>query len=93
MPLESMMAATNRRRPPQSEHSTHQYAHLGQVAQLRLVAGLEPSAPPHVNVRSTSGKGQEAPAAQRCEMTHEAAQSLTQWSEVCVLTHQNMPFD
>jgi integrase len=41
----------------QSEHSTHQYAHLGQVAQLRLVAGLEPSAPPHVNVRSTSGKG------------------------------------
>jgi len=32
-------------------------AHVGQVAQLRLVAGLEPSAPPHVNVRSTSGKG------------------------------------
>jgi len=41
----------------QSEHSTHQYAHLGQRAQLRLVADLEPSAPPHVNVRSTSGKG------------------------------------
>jgi hypothetical protein len=32
-------------------------AHLGQRAQLRLVADLEPSAPPHVNVRSTSGKG------------------------------------
>jgi hypothetical protein len=29
----------------------------GQHAQLRLVAGLEPSAPPHVNFRSTSGKG------------------------------------
>jgi hypothetical protein len=39
------------------ELSTHQYAHLGQAAQFRLVAGLEPSAPPHVNVRSTSGKG------------------------------------
>ena len=41
----------------QSAQSTHQYAHLGQRAQLRLVADLEPSAPPHVNVRSTSGKG------------------------------------
>jgi integrase len=38
-----------------SAKSTHQYAHLGQRAQLRLVADLEPSAPPHVNVRSTSG--------------------------------------
>ena len=35
--------------------STEQYAHLGQQAQLRLVADLEPSAPPHVNVRSTRG--------------------------------------
>jgi len=36
-----------------SAKSTHQYAHLGQRAQLRLVADLEPSTPPHVNVRST----------------------------------------
>ena len=41
----------------QSAQSTQQYAHLGQRAQLRLVAALEPPAPPHVNVRSTSGKG------------------------------------
>ncbi len=36
-----------------SAKSTHQYAHLGQRAQLRLVADLEPSSPPHVNLRST----------------------------------------
>ena len=37
-----------------SAKSTHQYAHLGQRAQLRLVQALEPSCPPHVNVRSTN---------------------------------------
>jgi len=36
-----------------SEQSTHRYAHLGNTAQLRLVESLEPSAPPHVNLRST----------------------------------------
>ena len=36
--------------------STHQYAHLGQRAQLRLVADLEPCEPPHFQVRSTSEK-------------------------------------
>lgn len=40
----------------QSPQSTHQYAHLGQRAQLRLVQDLEPSSRPHVNVRSTSGE-------------------------------------
>ena len=39
-----------------SAKSTHQYAHLGQRAQLRLVADLEPSTPPHVNLRSTREK-------------------------------------
>jgi len=38
-----------------SAKSTHQYAHLGQRAQLRLVADLEPSTPPHVNERKTLG--------------------------------------
>jgi integrase len=38
----------------QSAQSTHQYAHLGARAQLRLVQALAPSSPPHVNVRSTS---------------------------------------
>ncbi len=36
-----------------SEQSTHRYAHLGSRAQLRLVEGLRPAAPPHVNVVST----------------------------------------
>jgi integrase len=39
-----------------SEQSTHVYAHLGSRAQLRLVEALQPVAPPHVNVRSTSKK-------------------------------------
>jgi integrase len=39
-----------------SEQSTHMYAHLGSHAQLRLVESLQPVAPPHVNVRSTSKK-------------------------------------
>lgn len=39
-----------------SEQSTHQYAHLGNGAQLRLVEGLTPSAPPHVNYMSTDKK-------------------------------------
>ena len=39
-----------------SEQSTHMYAHLGSQAQLRLVESLQPVAPPHVNVRSTSKK-------------------------------------
>ncbi len=30
-----------------SEQSTHRYAHLGSKAQLRLVEGLMPTAPPH----------------------------------------------
>ncbi len=30
-----------------SEQSTHRYAHLGSKAQLRLVEGLAPAAPPH----------------------------------------------
>lgn len=37
----------------QSPHSTHLYAHLGSVAQLRLVEDLRPQSPPHVNLRST----------------------------------------
>ena len=40
-----------------SEASTHQYAHLGSRAQLRLVRDLTPVAPPHGNVRSTSDHG------------------------------------
>jgi site-specific recombinase XerD len=39
-----------------SEQSTHQYAHLGSRAQLRLVEALTPAAPPHVNVMSTDKK-------------------------------------
>jgi len=39
-----------------SEQSTHMYAHLGSVAQLRLVEALAPIAPPHVNHASTSKK-------------------------------------
>jgi hypothetical protein len=30
-----------------SRKSTEQYAHLGKRAQLRIVADLEPSSPPH----------------------------------------------
>jgi integrase len=37
-----------------SARSTHQYAHLGQRAQLRIVEALRPASPPHVNVRSTN---------------------------------------
>jgi integrase len=50
----------------QSAQSTHQYAHLGARAQLRLVQALAPSSPPHVNVRSTStdaGDGRTVQAA------------------------------
>jgi len=36
-----------------SEASTHRYAHLGDRARLRLVESLQPTSPPHVNVRST----------------------------------------
>ena len=36
-----------------SAKSTHQYAHLGEQAQLQIVADLEPASPPHVNLRST----------------------------------------
>jgi len=33
-----------------SESSTHRYSHLGNVAQLRLVEGLRPEKPPHMEV-------------------------------------------
>ena len=33
--------------------STDRYAHLGDGARLRLVESLQPTSPPHVNVRST----------------------------------------
>ncbi|MBW2627955.1 MAG: tyrosine-type recombinase/integrase, partial [Deltaproteobacteria bacterium] len=39
-----------------SAQSTHRYAHLGNQAQLRLVQDLGPTSPPHVNVRSTTGR-------------------------------------
>jgi len=39
-----------------SAQSTHRYAHLGGQAQLRLVEDLGPTSPPHVNVRSTTGR-------------------------------------
>ena len=39
-----------------SEQSTHVYAHLGSRAQLQLVEALQPVAPPHVNLASTSKK-------------------------------------
>jgi len=48
----------------QSAQSTHQYAHLGARAQLRLVQALAPSSPPHVNVRSTSTGGADGRTAQ-----------------------------
>ncbi len=51
-PIKAVQAQLGHR----SEQSTHLYAHLGSHAQLRLVESLQPVAPPHVNVRSTSKK-------------------------------------
>jgi integrase len=54
-----------------SPQSTHQYAHLGARAQLRLVQDLEPSSPPHVNVRSTRAEGTEGRPVQAAETPKE----------------------
>ncbi len=43
VPIKAVQAQLGHR----SEQSTHQYAHLGSRAQLRLVEGLMPSSPPH----------------------------------------------
>jgi hypothetical protein len=56
-----------------SRKSTEQYAQLGKRAQLHIVVDLEPSAPPHVNLRSTSGRQPCAAARAGGEARRECA--------------------
>ena len=55
-PIKAIQAQLGHR----SVQSTEVYAHLGAQAQLRLVEALQPVAPPHVNLRSTSGGPQNS---------------------------------